>query len=46
MNWTRSENRNNPIEYQDPISYKIFTEYTHIVCIKTSGYVYAYDTVQ
>jgi peptidyl-prolyl cis-trans isomerase-like protein 2 len=42
MNWTRNEKG----EYEDPISYKVFTENTHIVCIKTSGYVYAHETVQ
>jgi peptidyl-prolyl cis-trans isomerase-like protein 2 len=25
MHWTRSENLHNPLEFQDPISYKIFT---------------------
>lgn len=42
MNWSKNEKG----EYQDPISYKVFTEYTHIVCIKPSGNVYAFDTVQ
>ena len=42
MHWSRNEKG----EFQDPISYKVFTDNTHIVCIRTSGYVYAYDTVQ
>ena len=42
MHWTKNEKD----EYQDPISYKVFTENTHIVCIKPSGYVYAYETIQ
>jgi len=33
-------------EFHDPISYKIFTDFTHIVAIKTSGNVYGYDTVE
>ena len=42
MHWTMNEKG----EYEDPISYKVFTENTHIVCIRTSGYVYAFDTIQ
>jgi peptidyl-prolyl cis-trans isomerase-like 2 len=42
MNWSKNEKD----EFQDPISYKVFTEYTHIVCIRTSGNVYAFDTIQ
>lgn len=41
MHWTKNEKG----EYEDPISYKVFTENTHIVCIKTSGHVYAYETI-
>jgi peptidyl-prolyl cis-trans isomerase-like protein 2 len=41
MHWSKNEKG----EYQDPISYKVFTDFTHIVCIRTSGYVYAYDTI-
>lgn len=41
MHWSKNEKG----EYQDPISYKVFTDYTHIVCIRTSGNVYAYDTI-
>lgn len=41
MHWSKNEKG----EYQDPISYKVFTDSTHIVCIRTSGYVYAYDTI-
>ena len=42
MNWTKNEKG----DYEDPISYKVFTEYTKIVCIRTSGNVYAYDTIE
>ncbi|KAL4481435.1 hypothetical protein ABPG74_007524 [Tetrahymena malaccensis] len=38
-----SKNENG--EYQDPISFKVFTDHTHIVTIKTSGNVYSFDTV-
>ncbi|KAK6533406.1 Peptidyl-prolyl cis-trans isomerase cyp8, variant 2 [Orbilia ellipsospora] len=33
-------------EYHDPVSSKVFTNNTHIVVIKPSGNVYAYDTVE
>ncbi|SCV70221.1 BQ2448_1615 [Microbotryum intermedium] len=32
--------------YHDPVTFKPFNEHTHIVAIKTSGNVYAYETVQ
>jgi peptidyl-prolyl cis-trans isomerase-like protein 2 len=38
-------NKNNMDEYQCPITFKTFTDSTHIVAIKTSGNVYAYDAV-
>ncbi|EGR33135.1 peptidyl-prolyl cis-trans isomerase, putative [Ichthyophthirius multifiliis] len=38
--------KNEKEEYHDPISFKTFTEYTHIVAIKISGNVYAMDTVE
>lgn len=38
--------KNQKGEYHDPISYKIFTDFTHIVAIKTSGNVYGNDTVE
>lgn len=33
-------------EFHDPISYKTFTDHTHIVSIRTSGNVYSFDTVE
>lgn len=42
MNFHKNQNG----EYHDPISFKIFTDFTHIVAIKTSGNVYGYDTVE
>ena len=33
-------------EYIDPISFKPFTEFTHIVAIKTTGNVYSYETIE
>jgi hypothetical protein len=42
MHWTNNEKG----EFEDPISYKVFTENTHIVCVRSSGYVYAYETIQ
>lgn len=30
-------------EYHDPVLNKVFTEHTHIVAIKTTGNVYAYE---
>ncbi|EGX53839.1 hypothetical protein AOL_s00004g498 [Orbilia oligospora ATCC 24927] len=38
--------KNTDDEYWDPIASKIFTNNTHIVVIKTSGNVYAYETVE
>eukprot|EP00743_Colponemidia_sp_Colp-15_P005162 GILK01005556.1.p1 GENE.GILK01005556.1~~GILK01005556.1.p1 ORF type:complete len:586 (+),score=131.88 GILK01005556.1:57-1814(+) len=31
--------------YHCPVTYKVFTEHTHIVAIKTSGNVYSYEAV-
>ena len=33
-------------DFQDPVTFKTFTDSTHIVAIRTSGHVYAYETVQ
>jgi peptidyl-prolyl cis-trans isomerase-like protein 2 len=41
LNFSKNENG----EYQDPISFKIFTDHMHIVAIKTSGNVYSAATV-
>jgi len=38
--------KNEKGEYHDPISFKTFTDYTYLVAIKTSGDVYALDTVE
>ncbi|EGF80539.1 hypothetical protein BATDEDRAFT_30088 [Batrachochytrium dendrobatidis JAM81] len=37
--------KNNENEYQCPVTYKTFNNHTHIVAIKTSGNVYAYEAV-
>ena len=31
-------------DYNDPMSFKTFTDHSHIVAIKTTGNVYLYDT--
>lgn len=33
-------------EYHDPVLNKVFTEHTHIVAIKTTGNVYAYEAIE
>ena len=33
-------------QYHDPISFKVYTEYSKIVAIKTSGNVFSYDTIE
>ncbi|KAJ9065494.1 cyclophilin peptidyl-prolyl cis-trans isomerase Cyp8 [Entomophthora muscae] len=38
--------KNKEGQYCCPITFKIFTEHTHIVAIRTSGKVYAYDAVE
>lgn len=38
--------KNEKGEYHDPISFKTFTDNTVIVAIKTSGNVFAGDTVE
>ncbi|KAK4057552.1 cyclophilin peptidyl-prolyl cis-trans isomerase Cyp8 [Microbotryomycetes sp. JL221] len=37
--------RNNEGAYHDPVTFKTFNEHTHIVAIKTSGNVFARETV-
>ena len=38
--------KNEDGEYVDPITYKIFTDNTHMVALKSSGNVFAWDTVE
>lgn len=38
--------KNDDGEYVDPVTYKVFTDNTHIVALKTSGNVFAWDTVE
>ncbi|KAI5287798.1 Peptidyl-prolyl cis-trans isomerase cyp8, partial [Ascosphaera atra] len=38
--------KNEAGEYVDPVTYKVLTNNTHIVAIKTSGNVFAWDTVE
>lgn len=38
--------RNADGKYHDPVTFKIFTEHSHIVAIATSGNVYNYETIQ
>ncbi|KAJ1564269.1 Peptidyl-prolyl cis-trans isomerase cyp8, partial [Cladochytrium tenue] len=33
-------------EFHDPITFKVFTENTHIVAVSTTGHVYAYETIE
>lgn len=37
--------KNDDGEYIDPVTYKVFTNNTHIVALKTTGNVFAHDTV-
>ncbi|KAK0537536.1 cyclophilin peptidyl-prolyl cis-trans isomerase Cyp8 [Tilletia horrida] len=34
------------VEYVDPVSFKLFNEHTHLVAIKPTGNVYAWETVE
>lgn len=43
---TLNFSKNGDGEYQCPVTYKTFTDNTHIVAIKTSGNVYAYDAIE
>lgn len=38
--------KNDEGEYCDPVTFKVFTDNTHVVAIKTSGNVFAWDTVE
>jgi len=38
--------KNDDNEYVDPVTYKVFTNNTHIVALKVSGNVFAWDTVE
>lgn len=38
--------KNEDGEYVDPVTYKIFTDNTHIVALKNTGNVFAWDTVE
>jgi peptidyl-prolyl cis-trans isomerase-like protein 2 len=38
--------KNEDGEYVDPVTYKVFTDNTHIVALKKSGNVFAWDTVE
>ncbi|KAI5367533.1 Putative cyclophilin-type peptidyl-prolyl cis-trans isomerase domain, U-box [Septoria linicola] len=38
--------KNEEGEYVDPVTFKVITDNTHLVGIKTTGNVYSYDTVQ
>jgi peptidyl-prolyl cis-trans isomerase-like protein 2 len=35
--------KNNKGEYHCPVTFKVFTDYTHIVAVRTSGHVYAME---
>lgn len=38
--------KNDDAEYVDPVTYKVFTENTHIVALKNTGNVFAWDTIE
>ena len=38
--------KNDEGEMVDPVTFKVFTDNTHIVALKTTGNVFAYDTVE
>ncbi|XP_064483461.1 RING-type E3 ubiquitin-protein ligase PPIL2-like [Ornithodoros turicata] len=42
LNWTR----NSEGEYHCPVLYKVFTENSHIVAIRTTGNVFSYEAVE
>lgn len=42
LNFTKNEDD----EYVDPVTYKVFTDNTHIVALKNTGNVFAYDTIE
>jgi peptidyl-prolyl cis-trans isomerase-like protein 2 len=42
LNFAKNEDN----EYVDPVTYKVFTDNTHIVALKKSGNVFAWDTIE
>ncbi|KAF2817982.1 cyclophilin-like protein [Mytilinidion resinicola] len=42
LNFAKNEDN----EYVDPVTYKVFTDNTHIVTLKNTGNVFAWDTVE
>lgn len=38
--------KNDDGEYVDPVTFKVFTDNTHIVALKNTGNVFAWDTVE
>ncbi|KAF2851796.1 peptidyl-prolyl cis-trans isomeras-like protein-like 2 [Plenodomus tracheiphilus IPT5] len=42
LNFTKNEDG----EYVDPVTYKVFTDNTHIIALRKSGNVFAWDTVE
>lgn len=38
--------KNDEGEYVDPVTYKVFTDNTHIVALRSTGNVFAWDTVE
>eukprot|EP00249_Psilotum_nudum_P018745 c26942_g1_i1 orf=344-2128(+) len=38
--------KNSEGEYQCPVLHKVFTEFSHIVCIKTTGNVFSYEAIR
>jgi peptidyl-prolyl cis-trans isomerase-like protein 2 len=43
---TLNFSKNEDGEYVDPVTYKVFTDNTHIVALQKSGNVFAWDTVE
>ncbi|KAF1849436.1 uncharacterized protein K460DRAFT_90924 [Cucurbitaria berberidis CBS 394.84] len=43
---TLNFSKNEDGEYVDPVTYKVFTDNTHIVALRKSGNVFAWDTVE
>ena len=42
LNYTKNDEG----EYVDPVTFKVFTDNTHIVALKSTGNVFAYDTIE
>jgi peptidyl-prolyl cis-trans isomerase-like protein 2 len=38
--------KNDENEFVDPVTYKVFTDNTHLVAIRNTGNVFAYDTIE